>query len=93
MHEDLVKLCSDKLAHSKFTELYGEKPDEHVKALKWEYQRLAFFLAWDVATRVAKERVQAEYKDFISTVYSKETLRDKSQKVYISANYLLEFRA
>jgi len=92
MHEDLVKLCSDKLAQSKFTQLYGEKPEDKVKALKWEYQRLAFFLAWDVASRVAKEIVQEKYRLFLSDAYVDETMYGKCGK-YVSCIYLEEFRA
>ena len=92
MQEYLVKLCSDELAHSKFKQLYGEKPSEKIPARKWELERLAFFLAWDIAIRVTKQRVEEEIKNFFDTVYTEEVYTNSKGEKFISTRYIKELR-
>ena len=92
MDESLVKLCSDKVAHKKFELLYGEKPKDKVKGAMYDEQKIAFFLAWDIAKRVTKKRVEEEIKKFFSEVYVEEVYTNTKGEKYISLRYIEELR-
>ena len=92
MDENLVKLCSDEIAHAKYKQLYGEKPEEKTKAVEWEAKRLAFFLAWDACKKVMKERVEEEIQAFFAEVDSENVLYDDNKGKYVSQRWIDEFR-
>ena len=91
MDETLVKLCSDKVAHAKYKQLYGEKPSNKSKAVEWEAKRLVFFLAWDSCKRIMKERVVQEIKDFFALAYTEEVYINSKGEKFISLEYAEEF--
>ena len=97
MEESLVKVCSDEVAHAKFKQLYGERPkatnhSTKMAGLRYDQQRVAFYLAWESSKKVVKERVEVEIAQFFEEVDSEGVWYNVNGEKYISMRYLVELR-
>jgi len=93
MEDSLVKLCSDKVAHAKFKQLYGERPDDKAKGLQHDQQKVAFHLAWESCKKVMKERIEQEIREFFAETEAEYVWINSKGEEFINKLYLEEFRA